>query len=203
MRKIIKTFTVLSAIVLIYFTSCQKPENDLPQQINNTQIVARKGGNGNGKGKDTVTTPDTLLSYCGITLSDTGSWYPTVQINNLRWSKLTRYNYDPNTGTNSYPTDNLIINFDPVTITGKTVNCYMLLADQCQGRVACSKSNGLYLSQVTTCNSTTQFCLPIGVTWLSPYVQTYTGVIMVGTTDGCLFYGQPFSFEPPRILSSI
>lgn len=194
----------MSALALTYLFACQKPDDTVTDVTNSTDMLARRGGNGNGRGNgrpnDTTTTPDTLLAYCGITLSDTGSWYPTVTLNNIRWRKQTGYSYDPATGGYTYPYDILVIDFDSITIPNKTVNCYLLLADHCEGRVVCSKGNGLYLSQVTTCNNTNRFWLPIGTSWLNPNVPTYTGVILVGTTDGCLYYSQPFTFEPPRIL---
>lgn len=205
MKKVFLAILFLTLASAAIFVGCEKSETGTGTITNPTD----RRGNGNGRGNNTggttggtttTTSNDSLLRACGITLSDTGSWYPTVQVNNIRWRKVTGYSYDPATGGNTYPYDILVIEFDAPVITGKTVNCYMLEADQCQGRVVCNKMNGINLSQVTTCNTTTQFWLPIGVTWLNPYVTTYTGVISVGTTDGCIYMSQPFSFEPPRIL---
>lgn len=200
MKKYVLAIGFVIAASVSSFMACEK------STITEQEPSFRRGGNGNGRGNNSGTTTttyasDSILDACGVLRSDTGWWYPAVQINNLTWRKQTGYSRDPNTGLYTYPYDILVINMDPVTIPGKTVNCYTLLADQCQGRVVCTKSNGLYLSQVTTCNPTGQFWLPIGTTWLNPNVQTYTGIIMVGTTDGCLYYSQPFTFEPPRILS--
>jgi hypothetical protein len=192
---------IIVTLSIIGVVGCDKADND-----NAPQMEARRGGNGNGRGSTTGTTTtttsssDSLLDACGVLRADTGWWYPTVQLNNLTWRKQTGYSYDPNTGTNSNAYDILVINFDAAVIPGKIVTGYQLRADQCSGRPVCTKSNGYYLSQVTTNNPTTQFWLPIGTTWLNPYTPSYTGVIMIATSDGCLFYSQFFSFEPPRIL---
>jgi hypothetical protein len=188
--------SLIAVAAIVTAIGCEK---ETIEPSTTSQALARKGGNGKGTGGNTPA-PDTLLQYCGITLSDTGSWYPTVQLNNIAWRKETRYSYDPVTAGYTHPYDVLILTCNPAVIPGKTVTCYMLLADQCQGRPVCSKGNGLYLSQVTTCATTGYFCLPIGVSWLNPSVPTYTGVIVVGTSDGCLYYSQPFNFEPPRVL---
>lgn len=201
MKKIFIGSIGLLAIILITLVACDKNEIATPKS--NTEILSKKGGNGKGPnsgGGGTATSNDSLLAACGILFTDSGQFYPTVQVNNYRWSKRTGYSYDQSTGGYTYPYDILVIDFDPVTIPGKTVNCYMLFADQCDGRVVCNKMNGLAVSQVITCNSTNQFFLPIGLTWLNPYVQTYTGYIYVGTTDGCIHLSQRITFEPPRIL---
>lgn len=204
MKKIIYLLSILGILIVIAINACEQSDIVQDNIENNAKFVERRGGNGNGRGNNggggTTITPDSILNACGIVLTDTGQWYPTVTINNLRSRHQTAYSYDPATGANTYPYDVLVIDFDSVTIPGKTVNCYLLLADQCQSRIVCNKMNGLYMSQVTTCNPTTRFWLPIGTTWLNPNVQSYTGYIFVGTTDGCIFLSQSFSFEPPRIL---
>lgn len=204
MKKFLLLLGILGFMSMGTFIACDKAD-DPNSSLTTTEALARKGGNGKGPNSGGATggsgtSNDSLLNACGIILSDTGQWYPTVTVNNFRWSKRTGYSYDQSTGGYTYPYDILVIDFDPVTIPGKTVNCYMLFADQCQTRVVCNKMNGLEVSQVITCNSTNQFFLPIGITWLNPNVQTYTGYVYVGTTDGCIHLSQRITFEPPRIL---
>jgi hypothetical protein len=189
------------SITTISFLSCEK------QSANTVtaEPLLRKGGNGknnNGGGISPADSAfrDSLFTACGMSITDTGCTYQTVVLNNITSRHLTRYSYDPATGANTHPYDNIIISFDPPVIQGKVINCYMLLADQCQGRPVCTKMNGIYASQVTTCGTLPTFCLPIGVTWLNPNVQTYTGFIYIGTVGGCVYLSQPFTFEPPRIL---
>ena len=207
MKKILFLIGILSFLSIGTFIACDKGDDFNSSLQPSTEMLNKKGGNGNGRGNTggstggNTSSSDSILDACGVLRSDTGWWYPTVQLTNLTWRKQTGYSYDPNTGTNSYAYDILVINFDVAIIPGKTVVGYQLRADQCSGRPVCTKSNGYYLSQVTTNNPSTQFWLPIGTTWLSPSIQTYTGVIMVVTSDGCLYYSQFFSFEPPRILN--
>lgn len=203
MKKFLSLIGILSFISIGTFIACDKAD-DPNSSLSTTEILARKGGNGNGKGGSTgggsTTSNDSLLNACGIVLADTGQSYPTVQLTNLRWRKQTGYSFDPATGGYTYPYDILIIEFDNAVVAGKTVNCYMLFADQCQGRVVCNRMNGLEVSQVITCSSVNRFIIPIGISWLNPNVQTYTGYVYVGTTDGCIRLSQRFTFEPPRIL---
>jgi hypothetical protein len=194
MKKLLLDAALILILAALVFVGCEK-ETTSP-----TEASFRRGGRGNNS-TTTTATNDSLLASCGILFTDSGQFYPTVQLSNLRWRKVTGYSYDPATGGYTYPYDILVIEFDAPVIPGKTVNCYLLNADQCQGRVVCNKRNGVEMSQVTTCNGTTRFWLPIGNTWLNPNVQTYTGAIQIGTTDGCIVYSQFFTFEPPRILS--
>lgn len=202
--KHLKQLSILILVLASFFTvvllSCEKettgPVVDNP--------LARKGGNGKGPnsgGSGSTIDRDSLLAACGIVLADTGQSYPTVQLTNLRWRKQTGYSYDPATGGYTYPYDILIVEFDSVIIPGKTVNCYMLFADNCDTRVVCNRMNGLAVSQVTTCSSTNRFFLPIGVSWLNPYTPSYTGYVYVGTEGGCIYLSQRFTFEPPRVLN--
>lgn len=201
MKKFLLLIGILSFISIGTFIACDKADDPNSSLSPSAQILSRKGGKSNTGGTTTPTSPgDSLLNACGIVLSDTGQSYPTVQLTNLRYRKQTGYSFDPATGGYTYPYDILIIEFDAAIIAGKTVNCYMLFADQCQGRVVCNRMNGLAVSQVTTCNNTNRIILPIGTSWLNPNVQTYTGYIYVGTVDGCSYLSQRFTFEPPRIL---
>lgn len=195
MKKVFFIAILLTGLMSLTFVGCEK-ESSTPT----AEATFKKGGRNNTGGSGDTTNRDSLLNACNIVLADTGQSYPTVQLTNLRWRKQTGYSYDQSTGGYTYPYDILIIEFDAPVIAGKTVNCYMLFADQCQSRVVCNRMNGLAVSQVTTCNPTTRFFLPIGNTWLNPYVQTYTGYIYVGTVGGCIYLSQRFTFEPPRIL---
>lgn len=197
MKKLFFIATLSIGLLTIPFVGCEKETLD-----STPEASMRKGGRNNTGGSTTPVSPsDSILNACGIVLSDTGQSYPTVQLTNLRYRKQTGYSFDPATGGYTYPYDILIIEFDNAVIAGKTVNCYMLFADQCQTRVVCSRMNGLAVSQVTTCNNINRIILPIGTSWLNPNVAMYTGYIYVGTTDGCSALSQRFTFEPPRILS--
>jgi hypothetical protein len=200
MKKFIYFIGILGLISVMSITACDKTENT-------EMINGKKGGKGNGGGNtgtssttSSTSSYDSLLNACGMTISDTGCWYPVVQLNNIQWRHQTGYSYNPNTGLYDYPYDILVITFDPPTIAGKTITHYMLLANNCETRVVCNKSNGIYTSQVTTGNPTTTFWLPIGTSWLNPNIQEYTGLIQIITSDGCMSISQPFTFEPPRIL---
>lgn len=197
MKKVFGAILFLSIALTGTFIACEKSE----VQPTPTAL-SKKGGRNNTGGSTTPVSPgDSILNACGIVLSDTGQSYPSVQLANLRYRKQTAYSFDPATGGYTYPYEVLIIEFDNAVIAGKTVNCYMLFADQCQTRVVCSRMNGLAVSQVTTCTNTNRIILPIGTSWLNPNVASYTGYIYVGTTDGCSALSQRFTFEPPRILS--
>lgn len=198
MKKLLLDAALISIFAALVFVGCEKEV----LTTSPTEAVSKKGGRGNTSGSGTTATNnDSLLNACGIVLADTGQSYPTVQLTNLRYRKQTGYSFDPATGGYTYPYDILIIEFDNAVIAGKTVNCYMLFADQCQSRVVCNRMNGLAVSQVTTCTNTNRIILPIGTSWLNPNVASYTGYIYVGTTDGCSALSQRFTFEPPRILS--
>lgn len=188
MKKIIPIIFILSMTIVTGFLACEK--SDMAE----LERTAKRGGRG---GSGTVTNP----INCAFTISDTGNWYPAVNVSNIRSRQDIGYSYDPRTGTYSNPYGILVIDFDSVIIPGKTVNCYMLMADQCQGRVVCTKENGYFISQVTTCNTTNRFWIPVGTSWLNPNVPTYTGFIKIGTTDGCLYMSQPFQFQPARIIN--
>jgi hypothetical protein len=186
------------SITAISFLSCEK------QSANTVTAdpLLRKGGNGRGPnspGSGPGTSNDSLLAACNILFTDSGQFYPTVQLTNLTWRKQICYSYDPATGGYTFPYEVLAISFDTPVIPGKTPNCYMLFADQCQGRVVCNKMNGLTVSQVTYCSNTTTLYINLS-SWLNPNVPLYTGYIYVGTTDGCISLSQQFTFEPPRIL---
>lgn len=197
MKKIFAALVLIALSLTATFMACEK---DVVTP--SSEPLARRGGRNNTGGSTTpVVNNDSILNACGIVLADTGQSYPTVQLTNIRWRKQTGYSFDPATGGYTYPYDILTIEFDNAIIAGKTVSCYMLFADQCQGRVVCNKMNGLAVSQVTTCTNTNRITLPIGTSWLNPYVASYTGYIYIGTTDGCSALSQRFTFEPPRILA--
>lgn len=198
MKKVFFIAVLFTGLMSLTFVGCEKDSTG-PNQI--TEATFKKGGRNNTGGSGDTTNRDSLLNACNIVLADTGQSYPTVQLTNLRWRKQTGYSYDQATGGYTYPYDILIIEFDNAVIAGKTVNCYMLFADQCQTRVVCNRMNGLAVSQVTTCNTTNRIILPIGISWLNPNVPSYTGYIYVGTVGGCIYLSQRFTFEPPRILS--
>lgn len=212
MKKLYLSIFALLIATGMAFNACEKTEFSNNQNTELPKLEARRGGNSNGRGNgnnqggggyDTTANQaylDSLWQVCGMSWSDTGQSYTTVFLNNLQTRHQTLYSYDPATGGFTYPYDNLIITFDAPVIAGRTVNCYMLFADQCQGRVVCNRMNGLAMSQVTTCNPSNRFCLSIGSTWLNPNVQLYTGYIYIGTVEGCIYLSQPFTFEPPRIL---
>lgn len=210
MKKLYLAIIVAVIATGMAFNACEKTEISNTTNTELPKFEARKGGNGRGNGNnqggggyDTAANQaylDSLWQVCGMRWSDTGQYYPTVILNNLQTRHQTSYSYDQSTGGYTYPYDILVITFDAPSIPNRTVNCYMLFADQCQTRIVCNKMNGLYMSQVTTCNNTTTFFLPIGTTWLNPYTTSYTGYIYIGTAEGCIYMSQPFTFEPPRIL---
>jgi len=199
------TFTLLALIcvtALGLVLGCEKI--DSPLATDTPTATARRGGNGNGRGPSSggvVTNPvDSLLTNCGIVVDSAGVTLPTITLTNLTSRHVTGYSYDPRDGS-YYPYDVLVISFDAPTIAGQVVDCFTLLADQCQGRVVCTPTNGVPLSQVTTCGSGTTITLPVGVSWLSVSVPSYTGYIQVSTAAGCLYLSQPFTFTPPRVLN--
>ena len=199
MKKLLLFVGILSFISIGTFIACDKAD-DPSSSVQSSEMLSKKGGRNNTGGSGSTINRDSLLAACGIVLADTGQSYPTVQLTNLRWRKQTGYSYDQSTGGYTYPYDILIVEFDSAIIPGKTVNCYMLFADQCQTRVVCNRMNGLAVSQVTTCTNTNRIILPIGISWLNPNTPSYTGYIYVGTEGGCIYLSQRFTFEPPRIL---
>jgi hypothetical protein len=196
MKNFIIFAVIAFAITSFAFVGCEK--EDYSSSL--TEQVSKKGGKG-GSSTGTTSTSyrDSLFNACGMWLSDTGSWYPTVNVNNIRWRHHTSYSYDPATGAATHPYDVIVIDFDVPVIQGKTVSSYMLVANNCSGRPVCTKENGIYVSQVTAGYSYNQFWMPIGTTWLAPNT-TYTGMITVITTEGCMYLSQPFTFEGPYIL---
>lgn len=188
------------ALLLFIGISCTK-QDDSNSEIQ-AELVGKKGqGNGNGGGSTSPSTNiDSLNASCGMVLTDTGCWYPVIQLRNLHWYKHIAYSYNPATGLNDHPYEVLMLSFDAPVIAGKTIRSYMLSADQCSMRVVCNGINGIPMSQVTTGNPTTTFALPVATTWLNPSVQQYTGVIQIITNEWCMYVSQPFTFEPPRYL---
>lgn len=187
MKKLVLLVGILSIVSIGTFIACEKADNPT------TEALSKKGGKASTGG--TAGSPlDSLYNACGMTITDTGSTYPTVTINNIN----PYLRNIPSSDSTYY--SQLVIRFDAPVIPGKTVSSYLLFADQCSGRPACSKMNGIYLSQVTAGVPYNTFYISIGTSWLNPYVTSYTGVICVVTTEGCMYLSQPFTFFPPRIL---
>jgi hypothetical protein len=129
---------------------------------------------------------DTLWVRCGMkALGDSGISYPTVQLQNLKVSRVIINGKDAT-----------VITFDEPIFVGKKATCYILCADQCTGRVGCAYNNDIRVAQVTTCSYTPNFTLLLGFTWLGQV--EYTGVINVTTSDNCIYRSQAFKFLPPQ-----
>lgn len=172
----------------IYLYSCEKEivSSDTIEQ------VSKKGGRGSGA--TGVSSIDTLYQRCGMVITDTACTYPVVSVNNIN-----PYLRNLPSSDSTYYSQ-LVIRFDVPVIPGKVIGSYILFADQCSGRPACTKMNGIYMSQVTAGVPYNAFYISIGTSWLNPYVVSYTGIIMACTTDGCMYASQPFAFQPPRVL---
>ena len=180
-----KTFLGLIALALVSvsaFVACEKPEDITPS----ADPLGRKK-------KPTVVTVDSTWIKCGMSSVNGVSTYPAVTLNNLR----TYHRTGVINGVNS---DILVIEFDAPVITGKTVNCMYLRANNCSGRPDCSTVNGVTTAQVTYCATAPKFEIVFGLSWLNPFNPSYTGVIHVTTTEGCIYQSQAFTFTPPTTL---
>jgi len=179
-----KTLFILSAIIvgiITTFIACEKPEDVNPS----ADPLAKR--------KPPVVTIDSTWIKCGMTNVNGVITYPSVNLTNLR----TYHRTGVINGVNS---DILVIEFDRPVISGKTVNCMYLRAGNCTGRPDCSTVNGVTTAQVTYCATAPKFEIVFGLSWLNPYNPSYTGVIHVTTTEGCIYQSQAFTFTPPTIL---
>lgn len=188
---------VISLVVIstATFVACEKDASIVPDTtaaLDGT-MVSKKGGRAT-TGTVGTGSLDTLYQRCGMVITDTACTYPVVTVNNIN-----PYLRNLPSSDSTYYSQ-LVIRFDAPMITGKVISSYILFADQCSGRPACTKMNGIYMSQVTAGVPYNAFYISIGTSWLNPYVTSYTGIIMACTTDGCMYASQPFNFSPPRVL---
>jgi hypothetical protein len=172
-----KYLTILFSALFVLL-SCQKEE-----VISESPLAKRRPTGG------------TNTVNCGVTYTDSSANYPTVTLTNLQTYHRTAIINDPSFGPQSHDVSG--ITFNAVTIPNKTVSCYALLAGPCNGRPDCGIRNGIRLAQVTYCGTQPIIELLFGLSWLNP-ATTYTGVIQVGTTDGCSYLSQPFTFTGPQ-----
>lgn len=143
----------------------------------------------------TATTTDTLYTRCNMQMVSTGWIMPTYQLTNIDTSHRLSFLSDPSFGL--VTKDALVIAFDAVQVSGKTVKGYTLLAGPCGGRVGCATANGLYAAQVTYQVTQPRFDILMGLSWLGSGI--YDGIVSIEFTDNCIMYSQPFKFRGPSI----
>jgi len=185
MKKTLFTFILLSMIGVASFVACTKEDSVNPSNVTSTEMLSKK--------KRPVVSIDSTWIKCGMSSVNGVSTYPSVTLTNLR----TYHRTGNINGTNS---DILVIEFDSPVIAGKTVNCMYLRANNCTGRPDCSIINGVQSAQVTYCATVPKFEIVFGLSWLNPFNPSYTGVIHVTTTEGCIYQSQTFTFTPPTTL---